>query len=83
MSYSTCYLYPDQSIQVDHILFQRNLVMNKSILDRYSKISMTQTLMACLHWQIQSLGNFSDYSRNQIFREFSYFIMKMYVMCTH
>ena len=31
----------------------------------------------------QSLQNPSNSSRKQIFRDFSYFIMELYVVCTH
>ena len=46
---------------------------------------MAWTPMACLPWLVrtrfQSLRNSSDNSRKQIFRKFSYFMMKLYVVC--
>ena len=35
------------------------------------------------NFTLESLRNSSDSSRKQIFREFSYFIMKLYDVCTH
>ena len=55
---------------------------------QYNITSMARTRMARLPWMIrtlfQSLQNPSNSSRKQIFRDFfSYFIMELYVVCTH
>ena len=50
-----------------------------------SQTSIAQTPMACLTWLLKNfklLRNSSDRSR-KIFRDFFYFIMALYIVCTH
>ena len=58
-----------------------------SFLNLYSQTSIARTPMVRLPWLIRTrfkpLRNSSDSARKQIFREVSYFITKLYVVCTH
>ena len=55
-------------------------------ISKYSRTSMARTPMAHLPWLIRIfvyLRNSSDSFKKQYLGEFSYFITKMYVVCTH